>query len=110
AKAISDAMRTVRLLNFMSAKYAEDAGLMEIERTCYFRIDRGKANYSAPSKKAIWRRFETVDLANGDSVGVVVPWEYPGQDGHPSAKKMEAERVAEEVFLEILRRFALAER
>jgi hypothetical protein len=93
AKAISDAMRTVRLLNFMSAKDAEDAGLMEIERTGYFRIDRGKANYSAPSKKATWRRFETVDLANGDSIGVVVPWEHPGQDGQPSAKKMEADRV-----------------
>jgi hypothetical protein len=32
------------------------------------------------------------------------------QDGQPSAKKMEADRVAEEVFLEILRRFSLAER
>jgi hypothetical protein len=84
---------------------------MEIERTTYFRIDRAKANYSAPSKEATWRRFVNVDLPNTDAVGVVVPWQFPGQDGAPpSPERAEAERKAEHVFLEILRRLSLAGR
>jgi RecA-family ATPase len=111
ARAISDAMRAVRMLNFMSPHDAENAGLMEIERTGYFRIDRAKANYSAPSKEATWRRFVNVDLPNTDAVGVVVPWRFPGQDGMPpSPERIEAERKAEHVFLETLRRLFLAGR
>jgi RecA-family ATPase len=111
ARSISDAMRAVRLLNFMSPQDAENAGLMEIERTTYFRIDRAKANYSAPSKTATWRRFVNVDLPNTDAVGVVVPWRFPGQDGAaPSPEKLEAEQKAEHVFLETLRRLNLAGR
>jgi RecA-family ATPase len=108
AKAISDAMRAVRMLNVMSPKDAENAGLMELERTNYFRIDRAKANYSGPAKTATWRQFTNVDLPNGDGVGVVTPWLFPGQDGPPSPEKLEAERKAEHVFLEILRRLSLA--
>jgi RecA-family ATPase len=109
AKAISDAMRAVRILNYMSPKDATDNGL-EIERTSYFRIDRGKGNYSAPSKEATWRRFQNVDLPNGDAVGVVIPWNFPGQDAPPSPARQEAERKAEHVFMEILRRLTLADR
>jgi RecA-family ATPase len=110
ARAISDAMRAVRMLNFMSPHDAENAGIDELERTSYFRIDRAKANYSAPSKNAIWRRFVNVDLPNGDPVGVVAPWQFPGASGPPSPEKVEAERKAEHVFLETLRRLTLADR
>jgi hypothetical protein len=78
AGSVKDAMRAVRMLNFMSKQDAESAGLLEMERTTHFRIDRAKANYSAPSKTAIWRKFVNVDLPNGDAVGVVVPWLFPG--------------------------------
>jgi len=91
AKAVSDAMR-------------------ELLRSNYLRIDRGKANYSPPAKAAIWRQFVNVDLPNGDGVGVVTPWSFPGQDGAPSPERVEAERKAEHVFLEVLRRLALAGR
>src|SRR5262249_35811788 len=59
-------------------------------------------------KEATWRRFMNVTLANGDDVGVVAPWQFPGQDAPPSPQKLEAERKAEHVFLEILRRLSLA--
>jgi len=109
AGAVKDAMRAVRMLNVMSSKDAENAGIMDIERTNYFRIDRAKANYSGPAKTATWRQFVNVDLPNGDGVGVVTPWQFPGQDGAPSSpEKLEAERRAEHVFLEILRRLTLA--
>jgi len=100
AGAVKDAMRAVRMLNVMSPKDAESAGVMDIERTNYFRIDRAKANYSGPAKTATWRQFVNVDLPNGDGVGVVTPWQYPGQDGAPSPERLEAERRAEHVFLE----------
>jgi RecA-family ATPase len=107
AGAVKDAMRAVRMLNVMSPKDAENAGLMELERTNYFRIDRAKANYSGPAKTATWRQFVNVDLPNGDGVGVVTPWLFPGQDGAPSPERLEIERKAEHVFLEVLRRLSL---
>jgi RecA-family ATPase len=110
AGSIKDAMRAVRMLNYMSRQDAENAGLLEMERTIHFRIDRAKANYSPPAKTAVWRKFVNVDLPNGDAVGVVVPWLFPGQDGMPSPERLEVERMAEHVFLEILRRLALAGR
>jgi RecA-family ATPase len=110
AGAIKDAMRAVRMLNVMTPKDAENAGVMDIERTNYFRIDRAKANYSGPAKTAVWRQFVSVDLPNGDGVGVVTPWLFPGQDGKPSPERLEAERKAEYVFLEVLRRLTLAGR
>lgn len=110
AKAISDAMRMVRILNPMSARDAEAAGIDDLLRTNYFRIDRGKANYSAPAKTAIWRQFVNVELPNGDGVGVVTPWQFPGADGAPSPQRMEAERKAKYVFLETLRRLFTAGR
>jgi RecA-family ATPase len=109
-KAITDALRAVRILNFMSKEDVESAGLMELERTSHFRIDRGKANYSAPSATAVWRKFANVDLPNGDAVGVVTPWEFPGQGGAPSPEREERERVAERTFLVILDRLAVAGR
>ena len=110
AGAVKDAMRAVRMLNVMGPKDAENAGVMDIERTNYFRIDRAKANYSGPAKTATWRQFVNVDLPNGDGVGVVTPWLFPGQDGTPSPERAETERRAEHVFLEILRRLSLAGR
>ena len=110
AGAVKDAMRAVRMLNVMSPKDAESAGVMEIERTNYFRIDRAKANYSGPAKTAVWRQFVNIDLPNGDGVGVVTPWLFPGQDGKPSPERLEAERKAEHAFVEILRRLSLAGR
>jgi len=110
AVAVRDALRAVRILNFLSKADAEGAGVPELERTSYFRIDRGKGNYSAPAKNAVWRKFTSVDLPNGDNVGVVIPWTFPGADGQPSPEKAEADRKAENVFLDILRRLTLAGR
>jgi RecA-family ATPase len=105
AKAISDAMRAVRMLNIMNPKDAENAGVDELERTNYFRIDRAKANYSGPAKTAVWRQFVNVDLPNGDGVGVVTPWLFPGQDGKTSPARQEADRKAKHAFVECLRRY-----
>jgi RecA-family ATPase len=110
AGSMKDAMRAVRMLNLMTKTDAESTGIPEHERPSYFRVDRVKANNAPPASAAIWRRFVNVDLPNGDEVGVVVPWEFPGQGAAPSPEKAEAERKAEEVFLRLLDRFVREER
>ena len=105
AGAVKDAMRAVRMLNRMTPKDAEDVGIPEHERAAYFRLDRVKGNNSRPAL-ATWRRFVNVELPNTDEVGVVVPWEFPGQGAAPSPQKAEAERRVEAVFLALLDRFA----
>jgi AAA domain len=87
AGSVKDAMRAVRMLNFMSKQDAENAGLLEMERTIHFRIDRAKGNYSAPSKQAVWRKFVNVDLPNGDAVGVVRPGYSPGRTERPHRRR-----------------------
>jgi hypothetical protein len=106
ASAIRDAVRALRILNLMSKPDADAAGLDEFERLTRFRIDRGKGNNSAPARSATWRQFVSVRLPNGDDVGVVVPWDFPGAGGAPSDEKTAADRQAEEIVMRLLDKFA----
>jgi RecA-family ATPase len=101
ASSIRDAVRAARMLNHMSAADADLAGVLPFERTSYFRVDRVKANNAPPARIATWRRFINVDLPNGDEVGVVEPWEFPGQ-GAQTPEKAAAEQKAEQLFLRLL--------
>lgn len=103
ASAIRDAVRAARMLNQMSAKDAESAGVPDHERLSYFRVDRAKGN-NAPPTKALWRKFANVELPNGDEVGVVEPWDYPGQ-GERTPEMAAADQRAEQVFLLLLAKF-----
>ena len=103
ASAIKDAVRAARMLNQMAEKDAEAVGIPEHERGSYFRVDRVKGN-NAPPSKAVWRHFVNVELPNGDDVGVVVPWDFPGQ-GVQTPEKDAADRKAEHVFLQLLDKF-----
>jgi RecA-family ATPase len=101
--AITDAARAVRVLNRMNEKDAEAAGCSEPERLSRFRVDRAKGNYSK-GDAATWRQFVSVDLPNGDSVGVVAQWNYPGQ-GEQTPEKAAADERAEQTFLQLLDKF-----
>jgi hypothetical protein len=101
--AITDAVRAARVLNRMNEKDAESAGCSEIDRLSRFRVDRAKGNYSKASA-ATWRQFVSVPLANGDEVGVVAPWDYPGQ-GEQTPEKVLADQKADQVFLQLLEKF-----
>ena len=101
--AITDAVRAARVLNRMNEKDAEAAGCTEIERLSRFRVDRAKGNYS-PAQAATWRQFVSVELVNGDDVGVVAPWNFPGQ-GEQTPEKAAADQKAEHVFLQLLDKF-----
>jgi RecA-family ATPase len=105
ASSIRDAVRAARMLNHMSQTDAEAAAIPPFERTAYFRVDRAKANNAPPARAATWRRFINVDLPNGDEVGVVTQWEFPGQ-GVQTPEKAAAEQHAERIFLLLLDRCA----
>jgi RecA-family ATPase len=105
ASAIHDAVRSARILNRMAEKEASDLALQEHDRARYFRVDKAKGNYS-PAVKAMWRQFINVELPNGDDVGVVAPWNYPGQ-GEATPERQEQERASDFVFLQLVDRFTL---
>jgi RecA-family ATPase len=96
ASAIHDAVRYLEVLNVMPSTDALHLGIDDYERLSYFRSDQGKANTAPPPKKANWFKIENIEIANGDQVGVVVPWERPEQESR------DAEIAAEAMFLRLL--------
>jgi RecA-family ATPase len=109
ASSVRDAVRALRILNLMSKEDASNLGIGEFERLSYFRIDRGKGNTSAPSDAAVWRKFDSITLENDEQVGVVTPWNRPGQ-GAPTAEQTAQAQQDEELFLHLLDRFAREKR
>lgn len=75
SSALLSAARSGRVLNRMSTEMREQAGLKEDDPTV-FGVDRDKANL-APAGKRAWIRMVSVELGNGDSVGVAEQWEFP---------------------------------
>jgi hypothetical protein len=76
ASASAFAFRSARIINRMSPKEADDLGLSRVDRRSYFRIEKPKANYTAP-EDAAWCHVVPVNIDNGDIVGVPEPWTYP---------------------------------
>jgi RecA-family ATPase len=103
AMALTDAVRSARVLNRMNKTDADGAGIDDIARLSHFRVDRAKGNYS-PAQAATWRRFVNVELPNTDEVGVVEPWDFPGQ-GAATPEKAAADQKAEHVFMQLLDKF-----
>lgn len=76
AVSLIGAARSVVVYNRMTKEEADSAGIDQENRGFYFRTQNDKANL-APPEGADWFRMESVDLPNGDSVGVAVPWQWP---------------------------------
>jgi hypothetical protein len=80
AKALTDACRSVRAINRMSEKEAQESGTDNPR--LHFRAFNDKANLAPPADSSDWFRLASVDLGNGpdghgDSVGVVTTWDWP---------------------------------
>ena len=75
AVALVAAARSCRVLNKMTRDEAGRAGV-ETNRG-YFRVEDDKNNLAPPVETADWFHVESVNLQNGDNVGVVVPWQWP---------------------------------
>ena len=77
ASALLAAARSGRVLNTMTKEEADKAGIETKQRKYFFRVDYGKTSMTPPSELSEWHRFTSVDLGNGDSVGVPTRWEWP---------------------------------
>ena len=73
--ALLGAARSGRVLNRMTEEERQEAGVQDDPAT-YFSITRDKANL-APSGARVWRRMASVDLGQGDHVGVAEEWTWP---------------------------------
>ena len=82
AGAITNAARSVRMLNRMTAEEAKLPKVAAEDRRQYLRVSRDKANLM-PAAKATWLRLVSIELPNGDAdragdqVQAVEAWDYP---------------------------------
>lgn len=94
ASALASAARSARAFNQMTKDEAAKIGVDN--HRSYFRVDNGKANLAPPSDKATWFRLVGVPLGNGpggmdgDTVGVVTPWEWPDPLAEISVEQLRA--------------------
>tara|TARA_B110000046_G_scaffold73521_1_gene81378 strand:- start:587 stop:2488 length:1902 start_codon:yes stop_codon:yes gene_type:complete len=77
ASALTDAARHVRRLMRMSPDEARTAGIDENQAWRYTREADSKDNLAPPSLDDSWRQMRSIDLPNGDNVGVVEAWAWP---------------------------------
>ena len=76
ASAIIWAVRSARILNFMTPEEARKIGIAEDVRRRYVRIANGKANMG-PLGRADWMKIEVEILPNGDEVACSTLWKPP---------------------------------
>jgi hypothetical protein len=95
ASAIIWAVRSARVLNFMTPAEAEKIGVSEDERRRHVRIANGKANM-APIGSAKWMKIEVENLPNGDAVACGTLWKPPNPfDGVTVEDMKVAQQVAQ---------------
>jgi len=95
ASAIIWAVRSARVLNFMTGPEATQLGILEADRRRHIRVANGKANM-APIGAANWLRIEAENLVNGDEVACVTLWKPKNPFDGLSARDVEvAQKVAQ---------------
>jgi KaiC/GvpD/RAD55 family RecA-like ATPase len=78
AGAFTGVCRVVSTLFGMSKPDANMLAISEDERHLYIRFDNAKANLSLITHKAQWFARESVEIANGEEIGILKPWIPPG--------------------------------
>lgn len=76
ASALISAARSVLTLNRMTTADAAKYGIPEDDRRRHFAVIDDKHN-RAPAERDAWFQLVSIDLGNGDNVGVCVPWSPP---------------------------------
>jgi hypothetical protein len=95
ASALLSAARSGRVLNRMTKYEREAAGIPVDDLSTYFAVTRDKANL-APAGARQWRHMASVQLANGDDVGVAESWKWPDTfDGFTSKDLLSVQNAIE---------------
>ena len=77
AGSLISAARAARVINRISPEDAMALGVDEQEALGIFRQDDGKANLAPPSDKATYRKMISVEIANGEHIGVATEFKLP---------------------------------
>jgi RecA-family ATPase len=77
AGSLIGAARAARVINRITPEDAMALGVDENEALGIFRVDDGKANLAPPSDKAVYRRMQSVEIANGEHIGVATEFKLP---------------------------------
>ena len=91
SSSIQGAVRSQRMVNVMPTAEAARLQIPDADRRRYIRITNEKTNYAPPGHGG-WFKLASVELANGDCVGVVEPWRHPDEGGEitPEMAAMQA--------------------
>lgn len=81
AGSLISAARAARIVNKVTAEAASSLGIDAKTAAGLFRVDDGKANLAPPAVNAVFRRMEGIQIANGDWVGVAIPFTLPDEWG-----------------------------
>ena len=109
SSSIQGAVRSQRMVNVMPTAEAARLQIPEADRRRYIRITNEKTNYAPPGHGG-WFKLASVELANGDCVGVVEPWRHPDEGGEITPEMAKRQARTEEMFLAILARYTAAGR
>jgi RecA-family ATPase len=104
SSSIQGAVRSQRMVNVMPTAEAARLQIPEADRRRYIRITNEKTNYAPPGHGG-WFKLASVELSNGDCVGVVEPWRHPDEGGEITPEMAALQAKADEVFLATLTRF-----
>ena len=90
ASALTDKARHVRRLVKMTPDEARLAGIDESTAWRYTREADSKDNLAPPTTDNSWREMRSIDLPNGDNVGVVEAWSWPDAFSDITVQDLEA--------------------
>jgi hypothetical protein len=88
ASSIIAAVRSARVLNFMTTDQAGKLGIGEDARRLHIQIANGKANMG-PLGKAVWFKLQVENLPNGDEVVCSTSWKPPNPFQDVTAEDMQ---------------------
>jgi hypothetical protein len=77
AGSLIGAARAARVINKITPDDAIALGVDEHEALGIFAVDDGKANLAPPSDKRTYRRMQSVEIANGEHIGVATEFKLP---------------------------------
>jgi hypothetical protein len=77
AGALIGAARAARVINKITKEDAIEMGVPENKALGLFRVDAGKNNLSKPVETSIYRRLVSVQLDNGENIGVATAFTLP---------------------------------
>ena len=79
AGSLIGAARAARVINKVSEDDALKLGIDPGEARGIFRVDDGKSNLAPPAHAAVYRRMVSVEIDNGEWIGVCTPFDLPDE-------------------------------